>query len=114
MSVEVLKSLALYALQHVPLLVILFLFQRFLHRRPCLGKLRQLPVNCVHRGQLATHVELDQFVAEDCHVRSLVLLEFDCHRLTRVSPLAHYGVEVPVSEHEVGVLSLHDLGGSRL
>jgi hypothetical protein len=112
MAVQVLKSLALDALQHVPLLVILFLFQCCLHRRPCFAKLLQLPVDCVHRGQLAAHVQLDQFFPEDCDVRGLVLLEFDCHRLSRVSPLTHNGVEVPVSKDEVTVESLHDLGGT--
>ena len=45
---------------------------------------------------------------------SLALLQLDSNRLTCILPLACLRIQIPVRQHEVGVLALFNLGRSRL
>ena len=100
---QVRQALAFYPLQHLPLLVVLFLFQSFLSRVPCIRQIVQLSVYHTLIWQLVRYVELHQFVSQHIHLRRLVFLQFYCHRLAAILPLAAPLVKVPVSQHKVSI-----------
>jgi len=98
----------------VPLLIILFLFERLLDGVAPIHEVVQLALHCVLVRQLVAHVELDEAIAQHRHRRRLVLLQLDCNRLTCVLPLARRRVQIPVRYHEIRILPLLDFCGTRL
>lgn len=64
---EIFEPLALDALLHKPLLIVLLLFERFLDGVAAIDEVIQLALYCLFVRQLVAHVELDEAVAEDGH-----------------------------------------------
>ncbi len=90
------EPLALNALERVAPPVVLLLLQSLLYGIPPVHKLVKLAFNGLLRWQLVRHIELDQLVAQDRHLRRLTLLKFNCDRLTCILPFARGVFKVPV------------------